>query len=405
MEKVSIIIPVVRQEKAARCVKYIYDNSGAPDVFEIVSGVDSEGVGCPEMVRTLVDQCQNDWIMFLGDDTLPQKDFLKSALEKAKELPDGWGMVGLNDGIHGDAFSTHWMCHRKMLDLTEGEFFHTGYEHQFCDKELTDIAKENGRFVFAEKALVKHDHPMVTGEPADEHYARVYDRKLHMRDRKLYLKRRTERTGQQYKVGIALPVTDDDVNFQFFVSFLQMDKSNCELLFPKFGFHKGDIAKVRNDLVEEALKLDCTHVAFLDTDQVYYDTDLIPRLVSHGKQITGGKVHRRWIPFEPILQRNGLHVPDEEIDKGGLVPVDSTGAGCLLINTDVFYEIEKPWFEVVRGENDDVKVGEDVSFCRKARKAGIEIFVDCDVSIGHLATIQVDDTLYQFWKKLRGEQQ
>jgi len=38
---------------------------------------------------------------------------------------------------------------------------------------LTDIAQENGRYVFCEDAMVEHDHPIFTGDPEDDDYLRV----------------------------------------------------------------------------------------------------------------------------------------------------------------------------------------------------------------------------------------
>ena len=400
---VSIIIPVVRKEKANECIKAIYENARMScEHFEVLAVDDTDGIGCPKMVKMLTDMAKHDWVMFLGDDTLPQKGFMQAAIDKIKGLPEEWGMVGLNDGIHGDSFATHWMCHKNMLMLTGGEFFHTGYNHQFCDKELTDIAKEYDRFVFAAESIIKHDHPFVNGSEPDKHYKKVYNKKAYKEDRALYLKRRAERTGKDKKIALALPVTDATIPINFFKSFCMMDFPEVEMFFPKFGFHPGDIAKVRNDLVKRAIYEDCTHIVFMDTDQVYRTADIIPRLLEHDKDIVGGKVHRRYHPFEPILQRGGLHVPDDEILKGGLIPVDSTGAGCLAINLDVFVELDKPWFKTVTDEEGEVEVGEDVHFCRKAKKAGFEIFVDCDVKIGHLTTWEVDWETYEISKKLRG---
>jgi GT2 family glycosyltransferase len=399
--KVSIIIPTVRPDKVLRCVEAIHENSGVClGDYEIIREIDSNKIGCPRMVKDLVSKAKYDWIMFLGDDTIPKNDFLKNALNKSKELPDGWGMVGLNDGIHMDNFSTHWMCHKNMLELTEGEFFHTGYIHQFCDVELTDIAKENGRYLFAEDSRLFHDHPLVTGNGFDSNYLKATSKDVHKKDRSLYFQRREIRTGKKYKLAIGLPVTNENVDILFFKSFIQLQLPETEIIYPKFGAHPGDIARVRNDIVKDAIYKNCTHILFMDTDQVYHDADLVTRLLDHDLDIVGGLVHRRYEPFEPILQRDGSHVPDEEINKGGLIPVDTTGTGCLLIKTDVFYNVESPYFDVERDELGNVSVGEDVHFCRKANKAGYQIYVDADVTIGHLTKLQIGKGFYEFFKQI-----
>ncbi len=81
-------------------------------------------------------------------------------------------------------------------------------------------------------------------------------------------------------------------------------------------------------------------------------------------------------------------VPDEEAYSGDLVPVDATGTGCVLFDTRVFLEIPRPWFEL--GEFNGAPLGEDISFCSKARAAGIPIHVDTSVEVDHLSTFRVN---------------
>ena len=55
--------------------------------------------------------------MFLGDDTIPQYGFYIRALHAMDNLPNRWGLVGLNDGIqNGNILATHWLAHKKLLD-------------------------------------------------------------------------------------------------------------------------------------------------------------------------------------------------------------------------------------------------------------------------------------------------
>ena len=201
------------------------------------------------------------------------------------------------------------------------------------------------------------------------------------------------------KLAIGIPITDEKVYTQFFLSFVRLERPEmCTLVYPSAKFHASDIGKVRTNLCEQAIALGCTHILMLDTDQVYHDEDLIQRLLSHNVDIVGGKVHRRYPPFEPILNVNRAHVDDDIIERGGLVEVDATGTGCLLIRLAALEDIEYPWFELSRGD-DGRTIGEDIGFCYKAAAAGYKVFVDCSVQIGHLALIQVGETLYNLWKK------
>ena len=402
---ISVIIPYIRPEKAQRCIdalKTVCLSDLGPDwadVVEIIAEEDKERIGCPKMVKKLTDRAKYDRILFLGDDTIPQQGMM-AELFYMRQKEGAW-LVALNDGIHGGNLATHWLADKLFLDDLGGEFFHTGYKHCFCDRELTDIAKEHGEFFYAENARIVHDHPAKTGHGVDADYARVYSSEYYQHDRKLYIQRKIARGA--LKLGIAMPITDDRVETLFFLSFAQLEiPFETTIITPKFGFHPGDIGRVRNQLVDEAFNLGCTHILFMDTDQVYHDTDLIPRLMAHDKPIVGGKVHRRWPPFDPILQRGGEHVPDDEIDAGGLVEVDATGTGCMLIRMDVFDTPLSRWFEIQRDATGEVTVGEDIGFCKAARAAGLPIYVDCSVNIGHLTSLQVCDATYQLFKKIKG---
>ena len=357
------------------------------------------------MVAKLTKMARSENILFLGDDTIPQPGFIHAALDAMATLPDGWGLVGLNDGIHNGALATHWLASKKLLDhLPGGEFFHTGYSHCFCDRELTDIARELGRYVYAPGAKIIHDHPHVTGEAYDDGYKKAYAKDAFEHDQRLYRTRKIARSAANGgKLGIAFPLVDRDVSANFMISMLTMEKPDYTLLLPRFPagrFHES-LAAVRNDLVEQAIEEGCTHLLMMDTDQVYPD-DTISRLMAHGKPVVGAAVHRRWPPFDLILLRGEVgaytHVPEEECYGGGLVEVDATGTGCILFDMSVFLDLPAPWFSF--GVQDGKPVGEDIMLCSRLRKAGIPIHVDTSLEITHLTDLQVNRSTRELFKRL-----
>lgn len=397
---ISIIVPVIRPENTKRLFEAIDKHSDGIR-YEIVTDEDTERIGCPRMVEKLVVRTNYDWVMFLGDDTIPQFGFMSEAVKQIDNLSCGWGMIGLNDQLwDGNIVATHWLCHKNVLDLTGGQFFHTGYRHTMCDRELTDIAQEHGCYIWATEAKIEHLNGQINKEvEQDEILKEVYSDDNQRADTLLYLKRKEERIG--YKLAVGIPITDDKVDTLFLYSMMLMDFPEYNLYYPKFQYHVGDLARCRNDIARRALKDGCTHLLFMDTDQVYHDQSLVKDLLAHKKDIVGAKVHRRWPPFEPILQRDGNHVPDEEIYQGGLVEVDSTGCGCLMIRTSVFADLEYPWFKIERDDDDEeVVCGEDVHFCRKAKRAGYQVFVDCDANVGHLTTMEVNTSFYKLLQEV-----
>lgn len=399
--KVSIIIPIIRQDKAERCLAAVMqDVTVFGSSVEVLAEPDTDSIGCPRMVKKLTDKANGDCILFLGDDTIPQSGFLIEALRAMSELPDGWGLVALNDGISGGLLATHWLADRRLLEALDGEFFHTGYNHCFCDKELTDRAKELGRYIYAPDAKIIHDHPHRTGEPYDDGYKKAYARENFEADQHLYWRRKIERVGG---LAIGVPLIDQTVPSNFFVSVMAMDKpAEFTLLVPRYSRESfpESIASVRNDIVEQALEHGCSHLLMMDTDQVY-PPDTLSKLVSHGKPVVGVAVHRRWPPFDRIMLRGNLgeyqKVSDSEAYSGELVSVDATGTGCVLFDTHVFLSVKRPWFEFSAYQGKPV--GEDINFCSKLRKAGIPIFVDTNAEVDHLTTFRVNSGLAKLFQK------
>ena len=394
---ISVCIPTIRLEKAARCIDAVM-NEGIK--VEVLADEDIDRIGCPKMLKRLVEKSTGTMVMFLGDDTIPKPGFIKAALKDMATLPDGWGVVGLNS--QKSRHAAHFLADKRMLRLLpDGDFFNTAYRHCFCDHELSDIAEENGRFIFSDDSVIVHDHPIFTKEPGDADYLRVYDQAYWKHDQRLYIKRKRERLN---KFAIGFPLVDPMIRVNFFISFSCMEKpSNYAFLVPEYphGRFAETLAEARNSLVEQAQWEGCSHLFMMDTDQVY-PADTLTKLRSHGKDICGVLVQRRYPPFDPIFLRREkgggrfYAIPDEEMFSGKLVEIDATGTGALLFNMAIFEKIEEPWFKVE--VNPEGRTGEDVYFCMKAKEAGFRIFVDTSIEVDHLTTIAINRSLYEMYK-------
>jgi len=398
--KISVIIPVVRITSAERCVRSIKKHlPGA----EIVSAVDVGRIGCPAMVNILTKDATRDWVLFLGDDTEVEEGFEQALTETLATVDENWfGVVGVWTEPGND--QGHWMAHKKMLDLLpDGQFFNEAYEHCFCEEELRDIATETGRRLVAKGAKLRHHHPVNDGyEASDEFYKDAYSAGKWGRDKNTYIQRKRERLGG---VAIGFPLVDAQVPVQFFTSYACMDKPDAySLLVPQFphGPFSGSLADARNSLVEQAQMTGAKYLLMLDTDQVY-PVDTLTKLLSHKVDVCGVRVHRRWMPFDPIFLRGEIgkyeSVSEEEAYSGDLIEIDATGTGCLLFDMKVFDKIEKPWFAF--DQVDGKPIGEDIYFCSKARKAGLRIFVDTSIEVGHLTTVEVNRFLHQVCKHIK----
>ncbi len=215
------------------------------------------------------------------------------------------------------------------------------------------------------------------------------------------------------ELAIGLPLTNDLCHSTFLDSFVRMRKPAFTYLRPRLPC-AAPIDKVRNSLAAQAMESGCTHLLMMDTDQSY-PPDTIEQLLCHaarGLDIVCAKVHRRYPPFDPLLLKHSegdsqfLYetMSIHEWHNKDLVEVDATGCGCMLINMSVFDRIRPPWFEFRADELPDGQlrlVGEDVSFCEKAKAAGIRIFVDASIKVGHIAAMMVTEETHFIHCKLQ----
>jgi hypothetical protein len=142
------------------------------------------------------------------------------------------------------------------------------------------------------------------------------------------------------------------------------------------------VTLMRNKLVRQFLKSDCTHLFFID-DDVVPPSGAIARLMAVNRPVATGlypmSLHGRF-----VASIRGLHDPDwAETWPRDVFPVAHCGLGCALIQREVFERIGFPWFAWPEDEA-GTNVGEDVWFCRRVRKCGLQIFCEGSVICGHI---------------------
>ncbi len=140
-----------------------------------------------------------------------------------------------------------------------------------------------------------------------------------------------------------------------------------------------DVADNRNKLA--ARSLDFSHLLFIDSDMVI-EPDTLMRMHARNVDILGLAANRRKLPLESVvkpLDTADIHQPLPT----DLFKAESCGTGVMLIRTSVFKKMEAPWFEFSYDGNGK-RIGEDVGFCLKARKAGYSIWVDPTIPVKHL---------------------
>jgi len=200
-----------------------------------------------------------------------------------------------------------------------------------------------------------------------------------------------------FNLGIGVPCDFPFIPASFFYSFVMMEKPNFTFI------HKdnGHLDDLRNDIVEKAIAEGCTHLIMMDVDQIY-PTNTIPKLLSHKLPVVGCKINRRYPPFDPLLMKltDEGYKPIDDYEDGSLVPVDATGAGCVLFDMEVFRTLPYPWFKFRKNPDNGLVIGEDVGLCQDLKAAGYDIYVDTSIKVGHLATIVVNDSMHNLYNAM-----
>ena len=157
-----------------------------------------------------------------------------------------------------------------------------------------------------------------------------------------------------------------------------------------------NVAENRNGIAKLAIQAGYDAIWYVDDDQVL-SPDTLTRLINRDKDIVSGLYLKREVPWIPHmytetpsrLSRVGGWSP-RLLQHGddGLVEVETTGAGCLLVKTHVLKAMEGPLWRL--GQYDKVNWSDDHDFLSRARAKGFKVYVDLDCPVGH----QINATIW-----------
>jgi hypothetical protein len=184
---------------------------------------------------------------------------------------------------------------------------------------------------------------------------------------------------------------------------IEMGDEPVEIEFESFIVSCSLLPESRNRLVVEALHWDADYMLWLDADHIF-PRDALLRLLSRSKLVVGCNYARRFSPTSPtasILTGDtpGLVWTTEEKAKAEEVEeVSHLGLGLCLVDMRAYVILDEkakedgkdhfwPLFTIPAKEDGIGCIGEDVSYFRALREAGIGIYLDHSVSwqVGHLS--------------------
>jgi len=145
----------------------------------------------------------------------------------------------------------------------------------------------------------------------------------------------------------------------------------------------------RERLASLALQFGAEYMLWLDSDMVFPATTAV-RLMSHNEDVVAANYIRRQLPAKGVAYEkigNWHHPLGFEV-QDNLVPVEGVGMGCMLMKTDIFLELSKPWFEFEWTPASNDFLGEDMILCRKIAATGRQVKIDTALSkeLRHLGT-------------------
>lgn len=147
----------------------------------------------------------------------------------------------------------------------------------------------------------------------------------------------------------------------------------------------------REECVVSALEKDADVLLFIDTDMMF-PPEAVEQLLAHDKDIVGGAYHEKRLPLVTTVKLSdgnggfvvGGHLPDE------VFPCAAVATGFMAINLKRLTQcMAPPYFAYETGQRLALeaslgRAGEDVAFCVRAAKAGLQVWCDPTIPLKHL---------------------
>lgn len=211
------------------------------------------------------------------------------------------------------------------------------------------------------------------------------------------------------KIMIAVPCMDQ-VPAPFAQSLAMIRKPDDDVA---CSFQMGSLIYTsRNNLALQAMKAEFDYMLWLDSDMVFQQ-DLLVKMkqVMDEKDLdfVTGLYFRRVPPFTPVLfdqldiDENGICTWTDWKDvPEGMFKIGGCGFGCVLIKTDVLFDVQAKFGEMF---SPIANMGEDLSFCWRARQCGYDIWCDPSLVCGHVGYTIINDKFYQSYRSVHPEKE
>lgn len=303
------------------------------------------------------------------------------------KYPDDLVVFGFRDNQFNERFFCHPVWSRKAMEMGDN-LFGPNYWITKCDNTVFDIHPPNRRIYLPEIELEHKQTPYgKEWQPAYDHDNNIYMQNHHVR-LAAAKKINAELGLDKYRVmmGITTAEYARRADFYDWINLIQKPANTIQVM-----MHGQSIAYNRNQIVNQALIHDCSHVLFID-DDVLCKPNIMYQLLEHKKEIVCALQLRRNYPHEALvydMNKRPLHLTP---DFGGLVEIGGAGLGSCLIQTEVFKRMvedeDLPFFRMGQIKMVDM-IGEDTNFFDRALGLGFKAYCDTDARVGHIGSVSL----------------
>lgn len=200
---------------------------------------------------------------------------------------------------------------------------------------------------------------------------------------------------------IAIP-SMDTVPAVFCQSLAMLQKvGNCAV-----AFQSGSLVyDSRNMLGRKAIEMNADLVLWLDSDMVFEPNllkDMVKTLQDNNLDMLTGVYYRRVEPYTPVLfdevtcyEMGAAKTTEFDEIPEGLFEVGACGFGCVLMKSEVLFSVMSKYRDLFSPIG---RVGEDISFCWRARQCGYKVIADPSIKLGHASHTIVTKQFYEAYK-------
>ena len=202
------------------------------------------------------------------------------------------------------------------------------------------------------------------------------------------------------KYLVAIPCFDT-VYTDFMLSLMNLQDAGmccCQVLKSSL------IYDARNKLAKRAIEDGFDRVLWLDSD-ILFEPDLMIRMANHldnGIEYISGLYFKRQYPTEPVCfesvvqtQNDGEIITEINVyknyPKDQLFEVDATGFGAVMMTVDLLKKVEDKYGLLFSPQ---LGLGEDMSFCWRAKQIGAKLYCDSSIKLKHIGSIAYSEETY-----------